>query len=55
MRNGKTTLRFSTTVEVMPCDVRRSRAGTNFWESVRHLGYESNPKFARYIADRRDA
>jgi ribosomal protein S18 acetylase RimI-like enzyme len=26
----------------------------SFWESVRELGYEPDPKFVRYIADRQD-
>jgi ribosomal protein S18 acetylase RimI-like enzyme len=26
----------------------------DFWDSVRDLGYERDPQFARYIADRRD-
>jgi hypothetical protein len=26
----------------------------DFWDSVRDLGYERDPRFARYIADRKD-
>jgi ribosomal protein S18 acetylase RimI-like enzyme len=26
----------------------------DFWDSARALGYERDPKFARYIADRKD-
>lgn len=30
------------------------RWAMDFWDSVKDLGYERDPKFARYIADRRD-
>jgi hypothetical protein len=26
----------------------------DFWNSVRDLGYERDPKFARFVADRKD-
>ena len=28
--------------------------GDRFWDSVSDLGYERDPKFARYIVDRRN-
>ena len=30
------------------------RWAMDFWDSVKDLGYERDPKFARYVADRRD-
>lgn len=32
--------------------VREHRWARNFWESLRDLGYEYDPSFARYIMDR---
>jgi hypothetical protein len=30
------------------------RWAIDFWDSVNDLGYERDPKFARYLADRKD-